>query len=82
MKQLFVIAAFFALLALIGAQFVAADQWRLPLFILAGACTLVMSLARVLAFDRTLTRGQRIVSMLYEVALFLVVIGLLLFFVR
>ncbi|MFQ3662308.1 MAG: hypothetical protein SNJ69_07925 [Chloroflexaceae bacterium] len=82
MKQLFLIAAIFALIALIGANFVAADPWRLPLLLLAGICGLVLSLVRVLAFDRTLTRGQRIVSILYEATFWLVVIGLFLLFVR
>ncbi len=79
MKILFLLAAIFALIALIGAQFVAADQWRLLLLVLGIICGPVMSLARILAFDGTLTGSQRIVSILYEVTFWLVVIGLILF---
>ena len=78
MKFLFLLMAIGGLVTLISAQF-AADQWRLPLFVLAIICGLVMSLARMLAFDRTLTGGQRVISMLYEAAFWLIVIGLILF---
>lgn len=81
-KQLFVIASICALVALVGAFFVATDQWRRLLFVLAVICGLVMSFARILAFDRTLTRMERTVSILYEAAFWLILIGLFLFFAR
>ncbi len=81
-KQLFVIASICALIAMIGALFVDTDQWRRLLFVLAGICGLVMSLARILVFDRTLTRMERTVSILYESAFWLILISLFLFFAR
>ncbi|MFQ3633365.1 hypothetical protein [Roseiflexus sp.] len=82
MKQLFVVAAIFALVAMVGALFIAADQWRRLLFVLAGICGLVMSLARILVFERTLTMMERVVSILYEAAFWIILIGLFLFFAR
>ncbi len=79
MKRIFAIAAIVAFVAMIGALVLAAGPWRLLLIGLAGISGLVMSLARVIAFDTPSTRVQRTIAILYEVAFWLGLIGLALF---
>ncbi|MCJ2542023.1 hypothetical protein [Thermostichus vulcanus] len=77
MRQLFLRAAICALIAIVGVHFVAADQ-RWLLLVLVGICGIVISLTRA-AFDKTLSRAERIVFVLWDVIIFLILIGLILF---